>query len=686
MASQNKPSYFPFIEILLILVISAVTYLPGLTQAGIYRDDWYYTMDRTIGGPGVFQEMFSIDRPARGPLFEAYYQLFGVQPFPYHMSSYLWRFLSGLAALWLFRLLWPKQRYAAFLMALLFTLYPGYMRWMEGFEDQPRILSVCLEALSIALTLKALKTTRSVPKMAAWLGAIITGWAYIALVDFSIGMEVFRLLCVFVIVSRDQPGLSLIKKSVATLRTWAVAALIPVGFLVWRLFIFHNERPATDVGLQIGSLFNSPILTGLWWLAHLFQSVVNVAVLAWGAQFFQNLFALRLFDIVIGVLIAVFAIILFLFADFLINKTRNDASNENLIPDNPWQLEAIWIGLLGVVAGVLPVIIANRYVAFGGYSHYALPASLAGAVLAGGVVSSVSSRRIKLGLISLLILLAVLTHYVVAMQVLHEEQVIADFWQQVVWRAPGIQAGTTLAVNYPSINFAEDVDAVAGPANFIYFPGQTNQIPVTYQLVALPQMDYVSKDVLIGGDKPYGYRTYIGTINYEKLLAISQPTEGSCVHFIDSRWPGFSSDESEQMLLIGSRSKVQTVLTDAKSPSPAGFIFGPKPAQDWCYFYEKADLARQQGKWPEVIKFGEDAQKQNFKPNDPVEWMPFLQAYALQGDMKNVKQLSTRINTEPLYKHEACEILNGMGAAGYPLTADMQSFTDKLFCGKGIGD
>ena len=141
MINLHKFSRTPLVEILLILLIAAVTYLPNLSQATIYRDDWYYTMDRLIGGPGVYQEMFSIDRPARGPLFETYYQLFGIQPFPYHMSSFFWRVLGGLAALWLFRQLWPRQRLASFMMALLFVLYPGYLRWMEALKISPESLA-----------------------------------------------------------------------------------------------------------------------------------------------------------------------------------------------------------------------------------------------------------------------------------------------------------------------------------------------------------------------------------------------------------------------------------------------------------------------------------------------------------------------------------------------------------------
>jgi hypothetical protein len=45
-----------------------------------------------------------------------------------------------------------------------------------------------------------------------------------------------------------------------------MAALIPLGFLFWRFFLFQNERAATDVGLQLSYLVSSPLLTGMWWL------------------------------------------------------------------------------------------------------------------------------------------------------------------------------------------------------------------------------------------------------------------------------------------------------------------------------------------------------------------------------------------------------------------------------------
>jgi hypothetical protein len=682
MTNLYKFRHPALVEALFIFMIAGVTYLPNLSQATIYRDDWYYTMDRMIGGPGIFQEMFSIDRPARGPLFEAYYQLFGVQPFPYHMSSFLWRVAGGLAALWLFRQLWPRQRLASFMMALLFVLYPGYLRWMEGFENQPRIISSFLEALSIALTLGAITADRTIPKILLWISSILTGWAYIALVDFAFGMEVFRWLCVFLLVNRDRQTLPFARKAISATRAWGMAAVIPVGFLFWRFFLFHNERTATDVGLQFSYLVASPLATGELWFLRLFQSIVNVTIPAWGSSLFQSLFEISLSNTILAISMAGTAVLLFLGISLSMWKTdEDDANNVDILSSQTWQSEAIWVGLAGVFAGVVPVIVANRYVSVEAYSHYALPASLASAMVVVGILSLINSRTVRSGMASVIVLLAVLTHYSASLQVLHEERVIADFWQQVVWRAPGIKAGTTLFVSYPSISYAEDVDAVAGPANFLYFPEQTNQIPAIYPLVALPQMDYTTIYVLRGGkERAAGYRTHVGEINYDNMLVISQPAENACVHVIDSQWPRYSNQDSAQILLLGEYSKIQRVVTEGSAPRPAEFIFGPEPAHTWCYYYQQAELALQEGDWVKVVQIGDRVNQLGLSPNDRIEWAPFLQAYAVRNDEKAFNATAQKIDKLPFVRRETCRALLKMEETGSSFTPQIQALVDEKVC------
>lgn len=343
-------------------------------------------------------------------------------------------------------------------------------------------------------------------------------------------------------------------------------------------------------------------------------------------------------------------------------------------------MEAIWIGLLGVIAGVLPVIAANRYVTFAGYSHYALPASLASATLIVGIVFLIHSRNARFAVISVLVLLAVLAHYTASLRVLREEQVIANAWHQIAWRAPGIKAGTTLVVSYPSVDYAEDVDAAAGPANFIYFPEQTNQIPAVYQLAALPEMDYTTKQVLGRDNRPYGYRTHVGEIDYDHMLVISQASENACVRIIDGERPWYSEGDTDQIILLGQYSRIQNVLTEGEIPSLPKSIFGQEPAQTWCYYYQQAERALQEGDWDRVAQLGKEVSRLKLSPNDRIEWMPFLQTYGVLGDAEAFKSTAVKIDSTPFVRGQACRTLLKMQADGPTFTPEVQALLDEKLC------
>jgi hypothetical protein len=224
------------------------------------------------------------------------------------------------------------------------------------------------------------------------------------------------------------------------------------------------------------------------------------------------------------------------------------------------------------------------------------------------------------------------------------------------------------------------VDAVAGPANFIYFPEQTNQIPAVYQLAALPQMEYTTKDVLGDNNRSYGYRTHVGEIHYDNVLVISQPTQNACVHVIDSQWPRYSDQDSDQILLLGQSSKIQNVVTDVSAPRLAEFVFGPEPAHTWCYYYQQAELALQEGDWGKIVQIGDVVAQLQLSPNDRIEWAPFLQAYALKGDEKAFKAAAIKIDSPPFVRREACRTLLKMQEMGSTFTPQIQSLMDEKVC------
>src|SRR5258708_31930978 len=95
----------PFLEVVFLLVISALVYLPNIGKLSYFKDDWYYMYDGLIAGAKVFHLMFNIDRPSRGYFFVLYYSFFWPHPFPYHISAFIWRVLAIICAVWLFNIL-----------------------------------------------------------------------------------------------------------------------------------------------------------------------------------------------------------------------------------------------------------------------------------------------------------------------------------------------------------------------------------------------------------------------------------------------------------------------------------------------------------------------------------------------------------------------------------------------------
>jgi len=663
----------------LIVTISALAYLPRVAESSFYRDDWYYILDRTIGGPGIFQEMFKIDRPVRGPLFELYYQFFGNKPLPYHISAYIWRLLSGLAALWLFHLLWPGRHRLVLTTTLLYTLYPGYLWWISGVEYQPMILSAFLQVLSYALTLQSLRSTRLGWQILSTVGAILTGWAYLALVDYAIGMEIFRLLCIYIVTSETSAGFTVFQKVKSAFRRAWIFLIIPMGYLGWRLFFFNSQRADTNLAVQIGKLLESPVYTGLWWLVHALQSLMNVALLAWGSPFYKAFQGLRLRDFLIG--LALTAIAIFCTWIFITWQDRNEtAPNAPTTRRNDQDSnQAILLGALGIFFGVLPVIIANRWVEFENFSHYALPASLASAILMAGLLSTIVLPRLRQALLLLLVGSAVFTHYATATRAVLEEQTIREFWWQVYWRAPNIQPGAVIAASYPEISIGEDRDIVWGPANMIYYPKQTG-IPAHYVLTALATIPEILPEIQMGSKHTYDYRSSFIEVNYANLLVLSQPLAGACVHALDSRWPLISTADSALTNLIAPRSRIENIQLGPTAFTPYQPIFSQEPAHTWCYYYEKAELALQFADWQQVADLGAEASQQELRPVDRVEWMPFLQAYAHLGDEQKLRETAPRINESPFLRMQACSTLQKMVELGLVEMPQIQDLINELFC------
>ncbi len=105
----------------------------------------------------------------------------------------------------------------------------------------------------------------------------------------------------------------------------------------------------------------------------------------------------------------------------------------------------------------------------------------------------------------------------------------------------------------------------------------------------------------------------------------------------------------------------------ASSDYPPRDLFGKEPEHSWCYFFEKADLARQFGDWKSVAMLGDQARQAGFSPlnassNAPHEWLPFIEGYAYTGNWDKARELTLQASEKgERYLVWLCQIWNQMG-------------------------
>ncbi len=300
-------------------------------------------------------------------------------------------------------------------------------------------------------------------------------------------------------------------------------------------------------------------------------------------------------------------------------------------------------------------------------------------ILLTGIINQIVSRPLQITLVGFLVAVSVLTHYANAVRVADETAVIRDFWWQVAWRAPDIKPETTLVASYPGVGIQEDY-FVWGPADLIYYPEKQTQRPVEIKLPAAVLTNDVVLKIMTGkGVETPERRGNILTRDFDNILFLVQTAPDSCVRIIDGNAPELSSRDSQRTMVVAPYSQLDNVLPDAAFHEPPQSIFGSEPPHDWCYYYQKAALARQQGDWQTIQALYQEALGLGLYPNDSVEWMPFVQAYTVLGDLEKLRTLKKIIIADPYLMAQTCRILTDMSTS-YQIDPEIQTFVQDAFC------
>jgi hypothetical protein len=166
--------------------------------------------------------------------------------------------------------------------------------------------------------------------------------------------------------------------------------------------------------------------------------------------------------------------------------------------------------------------------------------------------------------------------------------------------------------------------------------------------------------------------------DYSTALLVTKPTLNSCAHVVNGQRLELPPEEESRVRAIAPYSKIDLILTGAVPVQPPAEVFGREPEHDWCYYYQKIDLARQTGDWAAAVKLADEALAQRYSAADRSEWLPFIEAYVNVGETDKAQELAQKIRNDRELRVTLCDQLKATSA--WPASTDSTRLIE-VICG-----
>lgn len=665
---MNKPrlsSREPLLAVGLVVLTAALTFLPLVAQLGYYHDDWF-TIASRISGVSLAQ-MHSIDRPMMGKLYTFSHALLGDAPLAWHLFGFGARLAEALAFLWLLRLLWPAQRAATTLMAVFFVVYPGFMLQPSANNYSNHFVALFLGIISLGLSVRALQihvhTHERRVFTLAFKSLLILPSAALVLIyprvhEALIGLEGMRFLLLGFVLARQEAAEKSLPRFLRRFALeWLPYAAALAVFAYWRLVHFQSPREATDMQVLLDKYSASPLAVLGGMLLEWGRDFFDTIFFAWGAPVYERIAQAGYGDLLLAFAVALVAVVL------LWHYWRR----QNTTGETDWARPAAWLGAAVVLVTLLPVALTDREVRFSyNLDRYTFQSMMGVAILLGGLIFSALQVQRRYWAAALLVFTAMAGHFCNAALYRDNWEYQRQLWWQLSWRAPQLKDGTVLsAVLPPGQRLAEGFEIWA-PAGLIYAP-QAGPQHIQGEVLDNNSLRQISAAEMVEHD----FRTIQFTMDFHNFLLLSLPGASSCLHVVDGSQVELALNEDPLVRAAAPFSQIGRIDPYAEPAIPPALVFGKEPRRGWCYFYQKAGLARQQGDWEEAARLGDATIRSGLAAADASEWMPFLEAYANLERYDQAGEITSELRARPELRASLC--------AGFPLTAPPSYRSDEAF-------
>ncbi|HEY3312392.1 MAG TPA: hypothetical protein VGK00_12195 [Anaerolineales bacterium] len=623
----------------LLFITCFFTFGVLLTRLGFFQDDWHHVYYAyTEGVDGLRRFLFTDSRPLSFIVYAPFFKFLGFAPANWHWSLMLLRFLTVLSFWVSIRLVWPNLTGLAAWVGLFFAIYPAYP--LQSLSVTYTLHWVLYLVFMLSLVLMLLASRRPKAYLPLTCLAILLQIFHLLMIEYYAGLELARLVFLW-FVFREMPSNQRWRKVTSQ---WLPYLLVLVLYAVYRLSygaLYGYDRFAPDLLIEI---IHSPLVGLRTFLQIILQDVTHVLVSPWYTTLDPaNIDLARSSSLAIMLGTLGFALISYFVVAHL-ERSTTDAPNKEA-------REIVIGGSLVLFFSLLPSWLAGLYLFSKNplwSGRLALPALIgASMILTGSVYWLIEKPVYRHLVLSILLGLAVGFH----MQTARDFQVSWDkqlqFYWQLYWRAPALKTNTLIVADaeilpymgyYPTafaINmlYSQPMGASqsVGKADF-WFNAGSEHINMTDLGLGLPAE--FSK-----------YSTTFSATQKEIVSINFEPQEQRCLWVLRPSYEEvrFLSSEAYRWM---SKSNLDRILPQSNS-APQTAIFGTEPQHTWCYYYEKADLASQQGDWQAIIGFWDEASSKGFRPATSVELLPFVEAFARTGSWDTARQLTYNANVYP---------------------------------------
>ncbi|MCX6054343.1 MAG: hypothetical protein NTZ74_05390 [Chloroflexi bacterium] len=602
---------------LVLACLVLVCYALPLPFMGFFMDDWYIIWYKHLFGAMQFPAYFSVDRPLMGYYFVVVNFLLGGSETPliWQIFGLFTRWLC-VYALWGFlKTLWPNAHKQNTLVVLLATVFPGFtQQWIAVVYS---FFFTCLAGFYFSLTLM-IKAIREPKRF--WLYMILSfliGVYSYAAAEFFFGLELIRPVILWILFSRSE-----LKKRICfwkTLKTYLPFLIAYIIFTIWRVFYFQSVNH--DIWIT-QKLLESPLDVILKSVQKVYQAIADAVFNSWinPLNIFNSSTRGNATSIILSATILVF--ILLIIWLFLLSKHQKISEE----PDKYWTQDSFWLALISLIVAILPFLAADLPIGYKyPYDRFLL------AYLFGSCIILVSFFDKKFnGTILVVFLVAISTGYQITNGISYKNYWLqqSDFFWQLSWRAPEIKPNTVLISDdlpFSSLFSATSLDA---PLNLIYSPDLNNHnIPYIFILTSM-QQEVIP--VFKPGEKiNYSFRSFNFEGDTSSMLVFSKNAEG-CLRILTPTDSPVEFEHKTRYTFWQSAiplSNPNRIITNSKNAVfPPENFFGKEDRNQWCYYFEKADLAKQQQLWQKTIDLYQEAEKAGFYPQVDSEWLPLIEA------------------------------------------------------------